>query len=123
MSGRTVSFFLGIATLPWLVTIEPAHHGMECTDTWNTYPSVRLRPDEAWDQNARLCCKLYYPTRRTWDEKNYGKLSNDDIAFINEDKERFGGPELENLYRGWGGGEITENAVRSDSIKLRTFGA
>ena len=62
----------------------------------------------------------YFHTRRTWDEKNYGKLSNDDIAFINEGKERFGSPELENLYRRWRTGEITENAVRSDSLKFRT---
>ena len=52
--------------------------------------------------------------------KNYGKLSNDDIAFINDGKERFGSPELENLYRRWRAGEITENAVRSDSLKFRT---
>ena len=48
----------------------------------------------------------YFRTRRTWDEKNYGKLSNDDIAFINDGKERFGSPELENLYRRWRAGEI-----------------
>ena len=52
--------------------------------------------------------------------RNYSKLSNDDIAFINDGKERFGSPELENLYRRWRAGEITENAVRSDSLKFRT---
>jgi hypothetical protein len=47
-------------------------------------------------------------------------LNNNDIAFINEGTERFGGPELENRYRRWRGGEITENAVRSESIQLCT---
>ena len=73
-----------------------------------------------WNPDGPSGLLRYFRTRRTWDEKNYGKLSNDDIAFINEGKERFGSPELENLYRRWRAGEITENAVRSDSLKFRT---
>ena len=73
-----------------------------------------------WNPDGPSGLLHYLHTRRTWDEKNYGKLSNDDIAFINEGKERFGSPELENLYRRWRVGEIAENAVRSDSLKFRT---
>ena len=47
-------------------------------------------------------------------------MSNDDIAFLNDGKERFGSQELENLYRRWCAGEITEHSVRSDSLKFRT---
>lgn len=72
-----------------------------------------------WNPDAPSGLLRYFHARRTWDDKNYSKLSNDDIAFINEGKERFGGPELENLYRRWRAGEITENAVRSDSLKFR----
>jgi hypothetical protein len=73
-----------------------------------------------WNPDGPSGLLHYFHTRRTWDEKNYGKLSNDDIAFINEGKERFGNPKLENLYRKWRAGEITDNAVRSDSLKFRT---
>jgi hypothetical protein len=73
-----------------------------------------------WNPDGPSGLLRYFHTRRTWDDKNYGKLSNDDIAFINDGKERFGSPELENLYRRWRAGGITENAVRSDSIKFRT---
>jgi hypothetical protein len=73
-----------------------------------------------WNPDGPAGLLRYFHTRRTWDDKNYSKLSNDDIAFINDGKERFGSPELENLYRGWRAGEITENAVRSDSLKFRT---
>ena len=58
----------------------------------------------------------HFHTRRAWDDKNYSKLSNDDIVFINEGKERFGSPELENLYRRWRAGEITERCT----IRLRS---
>ena len=73
-----------------------------------------------WNPDGPSGLLRYFHTRRTWDEKNYSKLSNDDIAFINDGKDRFGSPELENLYRRWCAGEITENAVRSDSLKFRT---
>ena len=73
-----------------------------------------------WNPDGPSGLLRYFHTRRTWDDKDYGKLSNDDIAFINEGKERFGSPELENLYRRWHAGEVTENAVRSDSLKCRT---
>ena len=73
-----------------------------------------------WNPDGPSGLLRYFHTRRTWDEKNYSKLSDEDIAFINDGKERFGSPELENLYRRWRVGEITESAVRSDSLKFRT---
>jgi len=72
-----------------------------------------------WNPDGPSGLLHYFRTRRTWDDKDYSKLSNDDIAFINDGKERFGSPELENLYQKWRAGEITENAVRSDSLKFR----
>jgi hypothetical protein len=73
-----------------------------------------------WNPDGPSGLLDYFRTQRTWDEKNYGKLSTHDIAFINEGKERFGSPEMENLYRRWHAGEITENVVRSESLKFRT---
>jgi hypothetical protein len=73
-----------------------------------------------WNPEGPSGLLHYFHTRRTWDDKDYSRLSNDDIAFINDGKERFGSPELENLYRRWRAGEITESAVRSDSLKFRT---
>ena len=73
-----------------------------------------------WNPDGPSGLLHYFRTRRTWDQKNHGKLSNDDIAFINDGKARFGSPDLESLYRRWCAGETTENAVRSDSLKFRT---
>jgi hypothetical protein len=38
---------------------------------------------------------------------------------MNQGKERFGNPGIENLYQRWRGGEITENTVRSESVKFQ----
>src|SRR5260221_10961556 len=37
---------------------------------------------------------------------------------MNQGKERFGNPGVENLYQRWRAGEITENTVRSESVKF-----
>jgi hypothetical protein len=54
-----------------------------------------------------------------WDEKNCGKLSDNDIIFLNEAKDRFGHPGIENLYQKWRAGEVNENAVRTEFAKFR----
>lgn len=72
-----------------------------------------------WNPDSPSGLLDYFRTRRTWDEKNYAKLSNNDIIFLNEAKERFGDPGFENLYQKWRVGEINENAVRTESVKFR----
>jgi hypothetical protein len=72
-----------------------------------------------WNPEAPRGLFDYFRTRRTWDEKNYGKLTEQDVLFMNQGKERFGNPGIENLYQRWRAGEITENTVRSESVKFQ----
>lgn len=72
-----------------------------------------------WNPDSPSGLLDYFRTRQTWDEKNYGKLSNNDMIFLNEAKERFSDPGVENLYQNWRAGEIKENAVRTESVKFR----
>ncbi|MGC2332817.1 MAG: hypothetical protein WA581_15295, partial [Candidatus Acidiferrales bacterium] len=75
---------------------------------------------QLWDPDSPSGLLQYFRTRRLWDEKQYSKLGNRDIEFLNQGQERFGDPGLEDLYRKWRAGEITENVVRSDSGKYRS---
>ena len=77
------------------------------------------RFQKLWNPAAPRGLFDYFRTRRTWDEKNYGKLSEHDVLFMNQGKERFGNPGIENLYQRWRTGEITENTVRSESVKFQ----
>jgi exonuclease I len=61
----------------------------------------------------------YFRTRRTWDEETLAKLSNHDIIFLNEAKERFDDPGFENLYQKWRAEEINSNAVRTECVKFQ----
>ncbi len=75
---------------------------------------------QLWDPDAPSGLLDYFRTRRTWDEKKYNKLNPHDMVFLNEAKERFGNPGMEDLYRKWRAGAITENTVRSESLKFRS---
>lgn len=72
-----------------------------------------------WNPDSPSGLLDYFRMRRTWDEKNYGKLKDHDIRFLNEAKDRFGDPGIENLYQKWRAGEINENGVRTESVKFR----
>jgi len=72
-----------------------------------------------WNPAAPRGLFDYFRTRRTWDEKQYSKLLEHDVLFMNQGKERFGNPGIESLYQRWRAGEITENTVRSESVKFQ----
>jgi len=72
-----------------------------------------------WDPDSPFGLLQYFRTRRLWDEKQFAKLSNRDIEFLNVSQERFGNPGIEDLYKKWHASTITENAVRSESAKHR----
>lgn len=72
-----------------------------------------------WDPDAPFGLLQYFRTRRLWDEKQYSKVNDRDIEFLNQAQERFGDPGIQELYRKWRAAEITENSVRSESAKFR----
>ena len=141
-------FYNPAASLPPVVVFSFIDPGFESMASFKTHldaylplfcklPDLRLYYVATCDTNFKRAKKLfretfnclwnpdspsglldYFRTRRTWDEKNYGKLSNNDISFLNEAKERFGDPGFENLYQKWRAGEITANAVRTESVKF-----
>ncbi|MFZ3214746.1 MAG: hypothetical protein WA192_01685 [Candidatus Acidiferrales bacterium] len=75
-----------------------------------------------WNPDSPSGLLQYFHTRRLWDDKQYGKLSNGDIEFLNQAQERFSDPGIEELYSKWRAGEVTGNFVRSESGKYRRPG-
>jgi len=75
--------------------------------------------ERLWNPDGLSGLLDYFRTRRTWDEKNYSKLREHDVLFMNQGRERFGNPGIENLYQRWRAGEITESTVRSESVKFQ----
>ena len=43
----------------------------------------------------------YFELRLAWEGKQYGKLSMDDLEWLDQAKQRFTGPKIEHLYAAW----------------------
>ncbi len=73
-----------------------------------------------WDCDSRQGLLDYFRRRRTWDSKEFGKLSNQDLIFLNESKMKFSSQAIEDIYQRWKAGELTDQGVRSGFQKVRT---
>ncbi len=142
-------FYNPAASLPPVVTFSFIDPGFESMDSFRTHldayltlftklPQLRFYYVATRDTNFERAKKLfhglfqrlwnpdapsglldYFRTRRTSDEKKYDKLNPHDMIFLNEAKERFANSGIEDLYRKWRAVEISENTVRSESLKFR----
>jgi hypothetical protein len=56
----------------------------------------------------------YFSIRKAWDLRQYAVLSEDDLIFRNQAKERFAAGRFEHLYRGWKMGRTSDDQVRSE---------
>jgi hypothetical protein len=60
----------------------------------------------------------YFHYRHLWESKQYAKLDNEKIGFLNEATERYKDARIEALYRPWLQGQITVNVVTEQFRKL-----
>jgi hypothetical protein len=56
----------------------------------------------------------YFSIRKAWDLRQYAVLSEADLIFRNQAKERFAAGRFEHLYRGWKMGRTSDDQVRSE---------
>jgi len=56
----------------------------------------------------------YFTIRKAWDLRQYAAVSESDLIFRNQAKERFAAPRFEHLYRGWKAGRTTEQQIREE---------
>jgi hypothetical protein len=56
----------------------------------------------------------YFTVRRAWDERQYALLSEADLIFRNQAKQRFAAPRFEQMYRSWKTGRVQDAQVRDE---------
>ena len=54
----------------------------------------------------------YFRLREAWERKQYRMLSTEDIEWLDQANQRFGGPRVEWLYKLWGSGDSGEQQWR-----------
>ena len=56
----------------------------------------------------------YFRLRKLWDERNYGKLTNDDMGFLRFSDKRYAGHRCQERYPSWRDGKVSDDFVRSE---------
>jgi hypothetical protein len=56
----------------------------------------------------------YFTVRKAWDQRQYGFLSEADLIFRNQAKQRFAAPRFEQMYRSWKTGRVADAQVRDE---------
>ncbi len=56
----------------------------------------------------------YFTVRKTWDERKYGLLTEADLIFRNQARQRFAAPRFEQMYRSWKTGRVADAQVRDE---------
>jgi hypothetical protein len=65
----------------------------------------------ALQQNDSLELIRYFRLRAAWDAKQYGKLSNEDVEWLERSNLRFKNQEMEHLYDSWAANKLSEAEV------------
>jgi hypothetical protein len=56
----------------------------------------------------------YFAVRKAWDERQYGSLTEADLIFRNQARQRFEASRFEQMYRSWRSGRVTDVQVRDE---------
>jgi hypothetical protein len=56
----------------------------------------------------------YFAVRKRWDQHQYNLITEPDLIFRNQAKQRFTAPRFEHLYRGWRAGRVQDGDVRKE---------
>jgi hypothetical protein len=56
----------------------------------------------------------YFRLRKLWDERKFGQVKNDEIAFLNESDKRYARHRCQERYPSWRDGMVSDDFVRSE---------
>jgi hypothetical protein len=79
---------------------------MQAEECFSSLVTTSLQQD-AWLELIR-----YFRLRAAWDAKQYGKLSNEDIEWLERANLRFEDRDIEHLYGSWAANKLTEEGLR-----------
>jgi hypothetical protein len=56
----------------------------------------------------------YFAIRKSWDQRQYNQITEADLIFRNQAKQRFAAPRFEQLYHGWRAGRLQDADVQEE---------
>jgi hypothetical protein len=79
----------------FLYLSRAAYHFEKAEEIFNSLVSTPLEPHGSAD------LLRYFRVRKAWDSADYSTLTEADLLFRNQSRERFRGPRFEQFYRDW----------------------
>ena len=89
----------------YLARIEA--HFEKARELFNALVTVPLQSNPAGD------LLRYFAIRKAWELHQYGSISEADLVFRNQSKERFAGERFEHFYRAWKADRLPESQIRA----------
>jgi hypothetical protein len=80
------------------------------------FRSLIKRPLES-DTSAEI--SRYFQIRKKWENHEYVVPVTEDLEFLNIARQRFRGDYFDSLYHGWRSGELGEQALRAEFLRVR----
>ena len=100
--------FRQLSEFRFLYLARTDSHFEKAKELFDSLVTIPLQSDAAKD------ILRYFQIRKAWDLKQYATLTEGDLIFRNDAKERFAGDRFEHLYRGWKAARVTEANIRQE---------
>ena len=100
--------FRALSAFQFLYLARSTSHFAKARDLFDSLVTVPLSSSPAAD------LLRYFAVRKAWDLHQYGSVSEADLIFRNQAKQRFSAHRFEHLYRAWKAGRVTDDQVRQE---------
>lgn len=101
-------FFRELPELRFLYLARSNSHFGKAREIFDSIVSIPLGSNPVDD------LLRYFAIRRSWDERQYNLITEADLIFRNQAKQRFAAARFENLYRGWKTRRVPDAEVREE---------
>jgi len=100
--------FRALSGFRFLYLARSASHFAKARELFDSLVTIPLSSNPVED------LLRYFSVRKAWDLCQYWAISEADLIFRNQAKERFAAGRFEHLYRDWKAGRTTDDQVRSE---------
>jgi hypothetical protein len=100
--------FRALRAVRFLYLARTSSHFEKARDLFDSLVTIPLSSSPASD------LLRYFGIRKAWDLRQYASVSEADLIFRNQAKERFSAVRFEHLYRAWKVGKTTDEQVRQE---------
>jgi len=106
--NQYLPLFRSLSAFRFLYLARSSSHFQKARELFDSVVTIPLESSPVAD------LLRYFAVRKAWDLRQYGSVSEADLIFRKQSKERFSAQRFEYLYRAWKAGRVTDDHVRQE---------